>query len=427
MNEKIGQSAEARGAFYLERGEMLMTALRYDDARKQFLLALGEDPNNPEIHCRLGVCCAELEDYENAIKHGRKAASLGPGNALVFQNLGWIYSRADNWKMAKSAAKEAVRIDPNFSEAYSLLASCYVNLEEYRKAAQYAKRAIALDPDNSSAHRVLAIATHNLEEDWEAERSLRNAFRSDPNSASTHLVMGATRLNQRDFEPAERHFREALRLDPTSQMAQEMLVIIQIETSRLVRWHAKMIASFEGSSVRLLLLLGILSITALSRGNNYSMACFIPLILAVVIFFFTRLVVDPLAMFQVACTSLGRQAMSKWDYYGSMLLSFYLLVIFGLGVAGIVTNNVPLLVATVFATYLYFPVFTTWHLATVEMRPVMYLASAILTAIGASLFVFSLLTDDPTNKNSLIGLGCIYVVACLVSLTIPRMIQENLN
>lgn len=427
MNEKLGQSAGARGVFYLERAEMLMTALRFEDARKQFLLALGEDPDNAEIHCRLGVCCAKLGEFDSAIEHGKTAAALGPDNALVFQNLGWIYHKADQDKLAKAAVKEAIRIEPNFADAYTLLASVYIQLSEFRKAARCAKKAISLEPDCSDAHRVMAIATQQLDEDWESERSLRQAFRNDPNNAATHLVMGTSRLKQLDYEPAERHFREALRLDPTSEAAKELLVIVKIETSPIVRWHATLAGWIEIIPWRLLIILGVLCIAGLSRGNGYAIACLVPLAVAVLILLLTRFAVDPVATFQVACTSLGRNAMSRWDFYGSMLLSFMLLGIAGLGIAGIALSSVPILVVVVFGTYLYFPIFSTWQIATEKMRPVMFLTVAGLAVVGSCLLVFSLWTTDETNRNSLIGLWFIYVVACLVSLSLPRIIKENLS
>ena len=55
---------------------------KYEEAKNTFKIALKSSPNNAENHNNIGLCYADLREFNKAIEHAKKSINLNP-NELI--------------------------------------------------------------------------------------------------------------------------------------------------------------------------------------------------------------------------------------------------------------------------------------------------------------------------------------------------------
>lgn len=141
----------------LIKGNELATEKKYEEAAKQYELALKEQPQNVLIHLLLGLNYANLGNFEPAIKHAKKAAELDP-SYNSFYPLGLIYGKANNYPKAIESFDKALALNPSsFMAEYQKGIVCTAQ-ENYTEAISSYERALKLNPEFTDARLALAGA-----------------------------------------------------------------------------------------------------------------------------------------------------------------------------------------------------------------------------------------------------------------------------
>lgn len=92
---------------------------RFNEARKDFELAIKNDREFADACNNLGVSYYSLKKYGKAIKHYEAAIKLRQDSASFYSNLGAAYFSRNQFEKASLAYKEALRIDPDIFEKTS--------------------------------------------------------------------------------------------------------------------------------------------------------------------------------------------------------------------------------------------------------------------------------------------------------------------
>ena len=92
---------------------------RFNEARKDFELAIKNDRQFADACNNLGVSYYSLKKYGNSIKHYEAAIKLRQDSASFYSNLGAAYFSRNQFEKASLAYKEALRIDPDIFERTS--------------------------------------------------------------------------------------------------------------------------------------------------------------------------------------------------------------------------------------------------------------------------------------------------------------------
>ncbi len=86
---------------------------RWEDAEKQFKLALEVDPKDANTHYNYGIILAEMERWEEAEKQFKLALEVDPKhNASIHNNYGTILEEMERWEEAEEQYKLALEADP---------------------------------------------------------------------------------------------------------------------------------------------------------------------------------------------------------------------------------------------------------------------------------------------------------------------------
>lgn len=218
-----------------QRAEFYLARFSWDQALSAFQEALAVNPQDYEMHLGIAYVFKELERFELAEKHIKKAFRCNPSGSESNFALGWVYMMQERYQLAEaefhkaiaknrydpgyfaglallyleqlkdgspevsakltSALNRALELDTGYPEPYLIKAEFYLQSKEMPKALRSVHRAIALAPGSQGAH-VLASEIYfemghkrrslfHLEEaadfgrDTEQMRSLRSRLQDD--------------------------------------------------------------------------------------------------------------------------------------------------------------------------------------------------------------------------------------------------------
>jgi eukaryotic-like serine/threonine-protein kinase len=115
----------------------LTSERKWDDAEREFRLALQLNPNNAHVHYFLGfVVLLPLKRYDEALTEIRTALSLDPLSPIINANYGVLLMAAGKPTEAIEQLRKAVEIDTNFPPSHQKLAQAYAQTGKYAEAVK---------------------------------------------------------------------------------------------------------------------------------------------------------------------------------------------------------------------------------------------------------------------------------------------------
>lgn len=154
MSEAANQNdAQAQWRFstveeYLAAGEARATAEELEQAVEILREAAKRWPDNPQVHCELGVCIFML--LESRLAHLDLWENLAEDEALAEE--------------AVSAFETAIALDSQMAVAYTNLGNLLALRGRVRKAIQLWEKSLQLNPDQPAVRENLALYRAQLTE-----------------------------------------------------------------------------------------------------------------------------------------------------------------------------------------------------------------------------------------------------------------------
>lgn len=165
-------------------------------ARKQFELAIREDPN-------FALAYSGLADIE-----------------MISSNF-LLSPFPESIEEAKSYIKKALELDPDIPEARVSRAQLLVNEYRFFEAEQEFRRAIALNPSNAQAHHWFSNCLAGLGQDEESHKEILLAEGLDPLSTAITMAAIYNCLEFGLFQEAEKRVKKLEEIDPESPIVNE--------------------------------------------------------------------------------------------------------------------------------------------------------------------------------------------------------------
>lgn len=109
--------------------------------RVRFYTYLLEHTSSARIHNNLAMALAENQQYDEAIKEYLLALDYGIPYPNIYHNLGNTYAEQKKFKEAESAYLKAIELDPYFFYSYNNLINLYSLQKKYDNALEIADRA----------------------------------------------------------------------------------------------------------------------------------------------------------------------------------------------------------------------------------------------------------------------------------------------
>jgi len=128
----------------------------YEDALSLYLKQTENKPDDAQLYEKIGYCCQELYNYEEAVRYYRRA-ELIDRKVWTLKKLGLCLRRLGKYEEALDYYLEAAGIEPENLHTAIMTAHCYLDLKEYDKALSHYFRVEYNDPGNLKILRPIAF------------------------------------------------------------------------------------------------------------------------------------------------------------------------------------------------------------------------------------------------------------------------------
>ncbi len=136
---------ETPGDYHVKTANYRLEDGQFEEAIKEFGLALAQNPKHPQAYLGLGVTHMQMGEYPAALEHFTTAIDLDPEFALAYADRGILNDRMGRYPEALADYKRALELDPKITEGPGWLWRFMHNVKE--KPSTIADRAYYLETE----------------------------------------------------------------------------------------------------------------------------------------------------------------------------------------------------------------------------------------------------------------------------------------
>jgi tetratricopeptide (TPR) repeat protein len=180
--------------------------------------ALSKDPDNFEIHYRIGILLSKIEEYNKAIKHfdtilESKYQFVHYTHVLTLK--GYAQTMINDLKGAKESLTKSLKYDGDNLKTLLILSFIYYKIKEYDVALRIYDRVLNIDSKNVTALNSKGYILIISKKDIEKGISLcMNAYGINPNSPAILDSLGWGYYKLDDIDKASLYIKRAYELLP---------------------------------------------------------------------------------------------------------------------------------------------------------------------------------------------------------------------
>ncbi|MBF0519832.1 MAG: tetratricopeptide repeat protein [Nitrospirae bacterium] len=195
------------------------TSVWEDNARKE--------PLHHYVHILLGNVYLSNKRFDDAAKQYKIALKLKPDDPINHNNIGNIYLRNGDVNAAFSEFSEAIRLKPDYAEAHNNLGNVYIAKKDLEKAFTEYEKAVNINKDYVEALNNLGNVYFKQGKPDEAFKYYEKAVKINPNSAETHSNLGAFYIQKGILNKAYEQYTQTIKLDPYNSNAKAYVDLLK--------------------------------------------------------------------------------------------------------------------------------------------------------------------------------------------------------
>jgi tetratricopeptide (TPR) repeat protein len=203
-------------------GTLEWNLLHREEAKRQWLLALADKPDDAVALSNLGLAMLEEKRYRQAEDYLQKAIELRPRFAAPHTHLGRVYLAEGESAAAEEEFRKAAEIYPLSTEARNALGKFYLDQEKLADAEKQYRASVESRPTEEALNQLGEIY---LQEGLatNAEQAWRQALLLSPYDAPAHLGLGRLYFADGRRAEAKKEYQEVLLMDLGNAEAREAL------------------------------------------------------------------------------------------------------------------------------------------------------------------------------------------------------------
>lgn len=213
----------------------------YERALAIFQELVEAHPGFADVHNRVGLCFAMLEQPSEALEAFERALHLNPSYAEAHLNRGIVLTEVGRHGEAQEAFDEASRLDTRdglafpssvgnqLAAAHGRIGDLYRVAERPDLAAEQYRAGLEIRPRYLDLRMGLAEALFAMERVEEARGELRWVLQENPSLVEPRIRLGVVYQHLGDTESAVREWRRCFAADPDDLRARAYLVSVGAE------------------------------------------------------------------------------------------------------------------------------------------------------------------------------------------------------
>jgi predicted Zn finger-like uncharacterized protein len=198
----------------LERGQLMETRGKYEQAAELYRKALAARPNDGDLKLRLGaalVTAGKVDDAEGVLEQVLKER---PASAEAEHYFGRVLFARKETALAVQRFERSVNFDMRVPEYHMYLAWALLEQGDYGSAMESVQRAIKLDPNLGDARWILGRIQLRTGAVKDALVNLQAALRLKPGRIEALANIGDAYDELRDLSDAIKNYQEAVKRAP---------------------------------------------------------------------------------------------------------------------------------------------------------------------------------------------------------------------
>ena len=153
---------------------------KYEEAKNTFKIALKSSPNNAENHNNIGLCYADLREFNKAIEHAKKSINLNPNEQIYKKSLARHYRVNEESEKAIPILEQLLKENNRDAEVWADIGGIHGENRDLNKTETCLLTSLKIYPNFSQASVDLAY-TYHLQGRWdEAWRLYEHRFNVYP-------------------------------------------------------------------------------------------------------------------------------------------------------------------------------------------------------------------------------------------------------
>ncbi|MBI5214345.1 MAG: tetratricopeptide repeat protein [Ignavibacteriae bacterium] len=194
-----------------------------EKARTECSVILTHQPKNSLAHDILGTIAGSEGKYDEALKEFLIALELDSLNSEAYLDLGILYEKTGNIDGAFTAYENAIRINPQLMDAEYKLGTLFAQKGKPVEAELHFRRLVELEPGNNK-NRIDLGRIYTINNKFEeAVLQFTVVLLADSHNILAHYHYANLLVKTGQIEKAKYHFSEAVRIEPSFQPAQVAL------------------------------------------------------------------------------------------------------------------------------------------------------------------------------------------------------------
>lgn len=170
-------------------------------------------PDRGDALSNLGAAYVRLGQYDDAIRQYLLALKLDPAHTAIRLNLALAYYKSARPQLAIPELRRVVASEPEAKNAYLILAECYLQTGQDSEVVSLLKPRAQLFGSDPAYAFLLGTALLHMNDVIDGQKYVNVVFGAGE-SAEAHLLMGMAQLSRQDFRGAKAELERAVRLNP---------------------------------------------------------------------------------------------------------------------------------------------------------------------------------------------------------------------
>ena len=208
------QAASKMQEAYNTRGVVNHAIGKYNEAIRDYNLAIGWGPGNVDNYYNLGNSYSRKGQLNDAEASYTKAIQLWESDADSYHDRGYARYRLGMLDEALRDYDTAIRLNPKKAYFYYRRGIALKDAGQNQRALDDFTEAISIDSEYSAAYQARGSINEDLGYDKKAIKDYTEGIRLNPDNALNHLSRGGVYRRIRMERLASRDFFNAVRLDP---------------------------------------------------------------------------------------------------------------------------------------------------------------------------------------------------------------------
>ncbi|MEX0877108.1 MAG: tetratricopeptide repeat protein [Phycisphaerales bacterium] len=213
---------------YLESGDIYLELAQYEEAERQFALAVRNEPRNYMAQYRHAQVLHKLDRLDDANRAFLRALSIRPASFDANLGISIVLLEMGRAEQSLPYGQRAVRSEPPSGRARMHLGNVYAAIDRHEEAVvEYQQAAELMDAPTAGLLLNMAESLNQLQRYAEMVGALDQLVRIDPGAiAYERLGSGLFRLKR--YEDSLDAFRESANLDPSHYPAFNGIAVCEL-------------------------------------------------------------------------------------------------------------------------------------------------------------------------------------------------------